>query len=48
MNNLKKTRCYVFHSYDDSAVDVVKLAVQSSLECPATVIDEDTDLIVLI
>ena len=28
---LKKARCCVFHSHDDADVDIVKVAVQSSL-----------------
>ena len=44
---LKKARCYVFHSHDD-AVDIVKLAVQSSLECHATVIGGEIDLFLLL
>ena len=38
---------YVSHSHDDADVDIVKLAVQRSLECLAAVIDEDTDLLLL-
>ena len=45
---VKKAGCYVFHSHDDADVDIVKLAVQSSLECPVTLIGEDTDLLVLL
>ena len=45
---LKKAGCYVFHSHDDADVDIIKLVVQSSLKCPATVIGEDTDLLVIL
>lgn len=37
----------MFHSYDDSDIDFIKLAVQTSLKCLVTVIGEDTDLLVL-
>ena len=45
---VKKAGCYVFHSLDDSDVDMVRLNVQSLLECSTTVIGEDTDLLVLL
>ena len=45
---LKKAGCYVFHWHDDANVDIVELAVESSLECPRTVTGEDTDLLVLL
>ena len=38
----------MFHSHDDADANIVKLAVQSSLECLTTVIDEDIDLLVLL
>ena len=45
---VKKAGCYVFHSLDDSDVDIVRLNVRSLLECSTTVIGEDTDLLVLL
>lgn len=44
----KKAGCYVIHSNDDTDVGIVKLAVQSSLEYPTTVIGECTDLLRLL
>ena len=43
---LKKVRCNVFNSHDD--IDIVKLAVQSSLKCLTTVITKDKYLLVLL